>query len=282
MQIDMWSLGCILCELYTGQPIFPGEDERDQLNYIMEYLDVPSQEYINASRKRRVFFDNNNMPLKVPNSQGHIAIPNTKSLNNALKGSGQHFIDFIKECLKWNPNERITPENALMHKFIISDMNYETLYQHKIKINRMKIGMGRNVIKSAKSSLNSNRSSNYSISKPNKNESKRNLNNNNNSDNNSNTIDKKKISVSIDKECNKDKAKLNKIEETDVEGIQQSRSVDKKTWGFKDKEEDYKEKKGSKTKGKKDGKECNEKSNKNNCNSKGNNNGKVKNNLQQG
>ena len=282
MQIDMWSLGCILCELYTGQPIFPGEDERDQLNYIMEYLDVPPQEYINASRKRRVFFDNNNIPLKTPNSQGHIAVPNTKSLTNVLKGSGQHFIDFIKECLKWNPNERLTPENALMHKFIISDMNYETLYQHKIKISRMKIGMGRNVIKSAKSSLNSNRSSNYSISKQSKNEGKRNINNNNsNSNSNNNTIDKKKISVSIDKEYNKDKSKLNKIEEICVEGIQQSRSVDKKTWGFKDKEENDKEKKGNKGKGKKNGKEYNDK---NNCENKmecKGNNGKVRNSLKQ-
>jgi dual specificity tyrosine-phosphorylation-regulated kinase 2/3/4 len=24
--IDMWSFGCIMCELYTGQPIFPGKD----------------------------------------------------------------------------------------------------------------------------------------------------------------------------------------------------------------------------------------------------------------
>lgn len=27
MAIDMWSLGCILAELYTGMPIFPGENE---------------------------------------------------------------------------------------------------------------------------------------------------------------------------------------------------------------------------------------------------------------
>jgi dual specificity tyrosine-phosphorylation-regulated kinase 2/3/4 len=29
MAIDMWSFGCIIAELYTGYPIFPGENEVD-------------------------------------------------------------------------------------------------------------------------------------------------------------------------------------------------------------------------------------------------------------
>ena len=29
--IDMWSLGCILYELYVGYPIFAGEDEKEQM-----------------------------------------------------------------------------------------------------------------------------------------------------------------------------------------------------------------------------------------------------------
>jgi serine/threonine protein kinase len=29
MAIDMWSFGCIIAELYTGYPIFPGESEID-------------------------------------------------------------------------------------------------------------------------------------------------------------------------------------------------------------------------------------------------------------
>jgi dual specificity tyrosine-phosphorylation-regulated kinase 2/3/4 len=34
--IDMWSFGCILAELYTGYPLFPGENEVEQLACIME------------------------------------------------------------------------------------------------------------------------------------------------------------------------------------------------------------------------------------------------------
>ena len=40
MAIDMWSLGCILAELYTGYPLFPGENEVEQLACIMEVLET--------------------------------------------------------------------------------------------------------------------------------------------------------------------------------------------------------------------------------------------------
>jgi len=34
--IDMWSLGCVLAELYLGWPLYPGACEYDQIRYITQ------------------------------------------------------------------------------------------------------------------------------------------------------------------------------------------------------------------------------------------------------
>lgn len=56
LPIDMWSLGCILAELYTGMPIFPGESEQEQLACIMEVLGAPDNYLVERSSRRKLFF----------------------------------------------------------------------------------------------------------------------------------------------------------------------------------------------------------------------------------
>lgn len=48
--------GCILAELYTGYPLFPGENEVEQLACIMELLGTPSDDLISQATRRRLFF----------------------------------------------------------------------------------------------------------------------------------------------------------------------------------------------------------------------------------
>jgi serine/threonine-protein kinase ICK len=41
--IDVWAVGCIMAELYTLQPLFPGRSEVDQLFRICSVLGTPSK-----------------------------------------------------------------------------------------------------------------------------------------------------------------------------------------------------------------------------------------------
>jgi len=41
-KIDIWSIGCIVAELYLGLPIFPGDSEYDQLRRIISIIGIPN------------------------------------------------------------------------------------------------------------------------------------------------------------------------------------------------------------------------------------------------
>lgn len=43
-EIDMWSVGCIFAELLVGKPIFPGQNEMDQLEKIQNVMGCPTEQ----------------------------------------------------------------------------------------------------------------------------------------------------------------------------------------------------------------------------------------------
>ena len=118
--IDVWSLGCVLCELAIGFPIFPGETEIEQLACIMEVLGVPPRAVIETSTRKKHFFDLQLNPHLVPNSKKRVRRPNTRPLNAVLSTRDDLFVDFILQFLRWDPAERLTPEGAMRHPWIAS------------------------------------------------------------------------------------------------------------------------------------------------------------------
>ncbi|XP_068860062.1 dual specificity tyrosine-phosphorylation-regulated kinase 4 [Aphelocoma coerulescens] len=118
MAVDMWSLGCIIAELYTGYPLFPGENEADQLACIMEVLGLPPADFIQAASRKRTFFDSKGFPKSVTNSKGKKRCPDSKDLSTVLNTHDAGFLDFLKGCLMWEPSLRMTPDEAMKHAWI--------------------------------------------------------------------------------------------------------------------------------------------------------------------
>ncbi|CAA9997622.1 unnamed protein product [Nesidiocoris tenuis] len=116
--IDMWSLGCILAELYTGYPLFPGENEAEQLACIMEVLGVPPEDVLMKATRKRLFFDSKGNPRSTTNSKGRKRKPGSKYLAMAIRCNDKVFVDFISQCLVWDPTKRLTPEKALRHEWL--------------------------------------------------------------------------------------------------------------------------------------------------------------------
>lgn len=140
MAIDMWSLGCILAELYTGVPIFPGENEHEQLACIMEIIGVPDATIVNRASRRKTFFgewcgscgsrvscissyertDSTGSPRPFINGKGKRRRPSTRTLAQVLKCNDELFVDFIGKCLTWDPDRRLKPGPAMRHPWILA------------------------------------------------------------------------------------------------------------------------------------------------------------------
>nr|XP_039274690.1 dual specificity tyrosine-phosphorylation-regulated kinase 2-like isoform X1 [Styela clava] len=132
MAIDMWSFGCILSELYTGYPLFPGENEVEQLACIMEVNGLPPNEFIETAHRRRLFFDSKGNPRCITNSKGRKRKPNTKDLSTAVRCNDPVFLDFLRRCLEWDPAMRMTPDEAMNHEWIVEGRFHKTRGQTKV------------------------------------------------------------------------------------------------------------------------------------------------------
>ncbi|GFR86326.1 dual specificity tyrosine-phosphorylation-regulated kinase 1A [Elysia marginata] len=138
LAIDMWSLGCILVEMHTGEPLFAGSNEFDQMMKIVEVLGMPPKHLLDQAQKTRKYFellpDGTYIPRKSKDNKKYKA-PHCRKLHDVIgadtggpggrrAGEVGHttadylkFKDLILRMLEYDPKTRITPYYALQHNF---------------------------------------------------------------------------------------------------------------------------------------------------------------------
>jgi len=130
----MWSLGCILVEMHTGEPIFSGQDEADQIVKIYELLGPPPTHMIQQGTKGLKHFRRQEGGLSYMLREPPRSLKQ-RSLNDVLgvetggpdgrrlNEPGHSVTDYLKlkdlimKMLHYDPAERITPFQAISHSF---------------------------------------------------------------------------------------------------------------------------------------------------------------------
>uniref|UniRef100_A0A0G4H4Z4 Protein kinase domain-containing protein n=1 Tax=Chromera velia CCMP2878 TaxID=1169474 RepID=A0A0G4H4Z4_9ALVE len=105
--VDVWAVGCILCELLGRRALFAGRDHIDQIKQIIQVLGYPREselQWLPADGPARRFL------ARIPFHQGtqlESLFPHATSLS----------LDLVRKMLMFDPNQRITVEEALRHPY---------------------------------------------------------------------------------------------------------------------------------------------------------------------
>ncbi|CAH0552554.1 unnamed protein product [Brassicogethes aeneus] len=119
---DVWSIGCILFELYLGITLFQTHDNREHLAMMQRILgEIP----VRMARKTKTkYFYRGKLEWDEKSSAGRYVRDNCKPLMSYLQRYKQHddtehnyLFDLIFKMLEYEPSERISLKEAMLHPF---------------------------------------------------------------------------------------------------------------------------------------------------------------------
>ncbi|CAD8162968.1 unnamed protein product [Paramecium octaurelia] len=104
-QIDVWSVGCVIAELFNGEPLFLGDSAVDQLIEIIKVLGTPN--------KVQVLSMNSEYDMQ------QYKFPQIKARDwkRVIKTNDSLATDLVSKLLVYCPKTRFTPIQALGHPY---------------------------------------------------------------------------------------------------------------------------------------------------------------------
>ena len=121
---DMWSVGCLIYELLTGNPLFDPDKknhlsiDQDHILCMISTLGKIPDNLLNKSKNRNIFFKSNGLMKNV------YSVPITPLKDilekniNLSKTELELLHDFMIKLLEYDPFKRLSPKDALNHKFM--------------------------------------------------------------------------------------------------------------------------------------------------------------------
>jgi len=109
-EIDNWSAGCIIAELLRGnKPLFPGQDERDQMDKVFSICGSPSEQRWPGVTSLPYY------------RQLSSEIVHPDRLRRTLRGLSEDAVNFVCALLTLDPPKRLSAQKALDHDFFWND-----------------------------------------------------------------------------------------------------------------------------------------------------------------
>ncbi|XP_041816585.1 homeodomain-interacting protein kinase 3-like [Chelmon rostratus] len=132
--VDMWSLGCILAYMYLGRHLYAFRSEYEVLKFIVQTQGQPDDQLLNAGIHTWKYFSKDEHSPGAPwrlirraEAQEVNFSDNFTSLDDVMmtragakNGTEDKlaFLSLLKRMLRVDPSARITPSEALGHRFI--------------------------------------------------------------------------------------------------------------------------------------------------------------------
>nr|GLL28008.1 MAP kinase kinase kinase mkh1 [Ipomoea trifida] len=119
-RIDIWSLGCVLAELCSGEVLFPNEEIPMLLARVIGVLGPIDMDMLLEGQETHKYFtkEYDLYHINEDTNQLEYIIPEETSLEDQLQVSDPLFIDFVRKLLQINPITRPTATEALEHPWL--------------------------------------------------------------------------------------------------------------------------------------------------------------------
>ncbi|XP_063985375.1 cyclin-dependent kinase-like 4 [Diachasmimorpha longicaudata] len=118
--VDVWALGCLYAEMVTGDPLFPGESDVDQLFQITKVLGGLCSKH-QAMINRGFSGYPNRHSRRSSTDDSHSTINIARPLRSLFPKWSPLAIDFLSHCLRLDPDMRPSCGALLQHQFFTHD-----------------------------------------------------------------------------------------------------------------------------------------------------------------